>query len=211
MMAAVFSQQYYTPALLTQTTPKNATQEQVAQKDHQTTYQPPTMELSTWGKEAQSFEDAKDATGISSFATLPSSVPTGLKIASIRTNVSPLANYVSVFYAPAGVTATDNDTFGSIMGAGGMLIIYSEEKVAPEFNQTTWLNELVSEGEGAARLTAINGETAILVDGNQTHEIPSEVLLIYPERDSIKTMTDLMSLSYSSIQLEKIAQSIGTE
>jgi hypothetical protein len=210
IMAALLLQSSYTAAASTSTKPANSLQQQDMQEKNQEPIRrgPGPVELSAWGKETSSFEVAKTATGISGIASLPSSVPDGLKIASIRTNVSPIANFLGVFYTPAGVTANDNDTLERIMSAGGMLVIYSQEKVGPEYNQTKWIDSLISEGYGVRHLSTINGQSAILVDSDQADQIPSEVILIYNEDDSLKTMTDLVSLKYSSSQLAKTAESI---
>ncbi|HVX02033.1 MAG TPA: hypothetical protein VHA09_02665 [Nitrososphaera sp.] len=175
---------------------------------------PPPRELSMWGTEISSFEQAKTATGIpSTFASLPGTVPTGLEIASIRTNTSPGGSYLSVFYTPAGVTAKDSDTFEKVMSSGGMLIVYSQEQMGPKYNQTKFILSFVNEAPTVRHVSTISGlkdATTILVDGNQTRQIPSEVIVIYDQAAAgTKTMTDLVSLKYDSMQLAKVVESLS--
>ena len=207
LAAALLMQSYYTTAVSTSAS-ENSAQQPNVQENNQTIRRPPPSEISMWGNESASIEAARATTGVYGITSLPTHVPEGLKIASIRTSVSPIANFVSVFYTPAGVTAHDNDTAEKIMSAGGMLIIYSEENMGPKFNQTKWLDALVSEGEGVRHLSSINGQTAILVDGNQANQFPSEVLIIHDAVNGTKVMTDLVSLKYSPSQLAEIAESI---
>jgi hypothetical protein len=170
---------------------------------------PPPMGLAAWGSVSSSFEVARSAANLS-FASLPTHLPAGLELRSVRTNISQDAKYLSVFYTPEGVTANDNDYFENIMASGGMLILYSQQRLGPTYDQGTWIENFIDEGSGSRHLGTINGRTAIISDGSisQTYRTSHVTILHNHAENQVEDMVELVSTKYNSTELVEIAESL---
>lgn len=171
---------------------------------------PPPMGLAAWGSESSSFEAARSAADLS-FASLPTYLPAaGLELRSVRTNISQDAKYLSVFYTPEGVTANDNDYFENVMASGGMLILYSQQRLGPTYDQGSWIQNFINEEPGIRHLETINGHTAIISDGpvSQTYHTSHVIVLYNHAENQIGDMVELVSMKYNSTELVEVAKSL---
>ncbi|HVX02264.1 MAG TPA: hypothetical protein VHA09_03855 [Nitrososphaera sp.] len=191
---------------------QDATQPSVAASADDVPYSkarlPPPMPLvNTQGIQVSSFAQAKNQTGFATAPALPATkVPTGLDLASIRIRTSaadPQSNIISVFYTPRGVTAADNDTFQGVMAKGGLAIIYSHEPSSQTYDRAKWMEAFVNEAPNARHIENINGSPAIVVEGNPPQGLTHQVFIY-----SGDLQINLVSMTYTSVDLVKIAQSI---
>jgi hypothetical protein len=168
---------------------------------------PPVPLVNTQGNQVSSFAQAKNQTGFAMAPALPATaVPAGLDLASIRIRTSvedPQSNIISVFYTPSGVTASDSDTFQGVMAKGGLAIIYSHEPSSPTYDRAKWMEAFVNEAPNARHIENINGSPAIVVEGNPPQGLTHQVFIYSGE-----LQINLVSMTYTSADLVKIAQSI---
>jgi hypothetical protein len=166
---------------------------------------PPPREWSIWGQDVSSINRAIESTDLSG-VVLPTYVPEGFKIASIRPSVSEDGNsrFVAVVYAPEGVTARDEDTFEGVMENGGVLMLYSHQVVGEKYNQTRHLEKMIEQGKGVRTLTTVNGYPAIVAQGDSELGITSSVVVYGDDNNLI----DIVSLKQKTDTLLKIAQSV---
>ncbi|HXG08075.1 MAG TPA: hypothetical protein VNI77_12205, partial [Nitrososphaera sp.] len=138
---------------------------------------PPPMPLSGWGPKLQSFDEAKESSGLATIS-LPTRVPSEVAFDSARVLSSPgdSTSIVTVFYTPKGVTADDTTTFQDIMSNGGIAIVYAKESVSPEFDRDKWMEDFVNEAPEVRRIVDINNTPAVVNMGNMDQEITAQVL-----------------------------------
>lgn len=164
---------------------------------------PPPMPLTAWGARIESFELAKVSVGIDS-ASLPSEIPSKLRLDSARIQTDGSTKLMTVFYTPEGVIANDTSTFQGIMSNGGLAIVYSIESLSPEFDREAWIKAFVSEEPNVRRIETINGMQAIINTGNPDQGITYQVLFWKGDMQ-----INLVSLKYTDTELMEIAKTIA--
>ncbi|MCS6767390.1 MAG: hypothetical protein RMJ59_00290 [Candidatus Nitrosocaldus sp.] len=88
----------------------------------------PLLQWKMFGEEVESFDAAKQITGLLEYK-LPSYIPDGLKLASIRAIDLDEAGQIYVIYAPEGVTAGDDDLTHDTLEKGALIIIYAKGRL----------------------------------------------------------------------------------
>lgn len=167
---------------------------------------PPPMRLvDSHGSDVATLDRAKTETGFSQAPSLPTDIPAGLQVGSLRVRTSDniQENLITVFYVPGEVTASDNDSFESVMTNGGIAIIYSHEPTSKDYDRATWMKLFVDEAPDVRGIRDINGNPAIVVQGNPPLGLTHQVYIY-----SGDMQVNLVSMKYAPEELAKIAQSI---
>ncbi|MCS7140909.1 MAG: hypothetical protein NZ888_01820 [Candidatus Nitrosocaldus sp.] len=144
----------------------------------------PLLQWKMFGEEVESFDAAKQITGLLEYK-LPSYIPDGLKLASIRAIDLDEAGQIYVIYAPEGVTAGDDDLTHDTLEKGALIIIYAKGRLGMDFDKGSFMKDLVREtneaaGKEIAYITSINGHDAIAVKGDPVNKMLS-IVYIYPK------------------------------
>ncbi len=166
---------------------------------------PPPVPLIDSHGPAFPFGQAMVATGFKS-ASLPSQVPNGLNLDSVRVKASGNVetSFITAFYTPDGVKAADSNTFEDVMRGGGIAVIYAHEPTSPTYDQAKWMKEFVADAPDVRRIETVNGHPAIAVTGNPDKGLTYQVYIY--EGD---LQINLVSLKYTDTDLLKIAGSIA--
>jgi len=160
---------------------------------------PPARELSMWGENATSFDDAKKIVGFSTI-NIPSTIPTGLTLKNIRVlqNEDKSFKLLTLIYAPEEVSTTDRDTFEDVMENGGMFALYSYEKTGTSFSWDKWSREFASENPSMRKVTPLDGRQAVVVNGDVAKNLNTQVFI---HSNSDDTMLNLVSLMHDETEL----------
>lgn len=162
---------------------------------------PPSMPLSMFGQKASSFEEAKIQTGLSK-ASLPTYVPNGLVLESIRTNDVNTYNEITVIYAPPNIETVSESTIEQSIEQG-LVITYAQEDTESNFNWNEFVDRQVREAPEVRSSVMIDGHKAMLIQNNPDLLWPYEVRLIVDDQQ-----IHLVSMYSDTAELEKVLSSM---
>lgn len=160
---------------------------------------PAPRELSMWGQNATSFDDAKKTVGFTTI-NMPLIVPADLTLKNIRVLQSEDQSFklLTLIYAPEKVSTSDRDTFEDVMENGGMFALYSYEEKSPSFSWDKWSSDFASKKPTIRNVMPLNDQQALVVKGDVAKKINTQIF-IHSNSDDI--MLNLVSLKHDETEL----------
>ena len=162
---------------------------------------PPPMALSEFGQKVVSFQDAKDATGLGK-AVLPTYVPNGLTLESIRKLSEGPRNEITAVYAPEAAKTTDSSLMTKSIEDGLVITIVKDNTwTATGWNE--YVRQQVEEAPDVRSSVTINGNEVMLLQNNPTYGIPYGTKVWVDGQQIV-----LYSQALNTSELQKVASSM---
>lgn len=161
--------------------------------------------LEQFGNKFASFDEAKLSVGMTK-AVLPSYVPTGIQLDSIRTQVNEAGNEITAIYVPQNtISAIEKSghipTYENVIADG--MTINIKANAGPSSDWESIVDFRVKEAPDVRSSTTIGNVKAVLIKGTPEYGWPSQVRIVYDDQYIM-----LSSLKHDTVELEKVLRSM---
>lgn len=161
--------------------------------------------LEQLGTKFTSFDDAKQSVGMTK-AVLPSHIPTGIQLDSIRTQVNEAGNEITAIYVPQNTISTIEKsghvpTYEDVIADG--MTVNIKANAGPSSDWESIVDFRVKEAPDVRSSITIGNVKAILIKGTPEYGWPSQARIVYDDQYIM-----LSSLKHDTVELEKVLRSM---
>lgn len=161
--------------------------------------------LEQFGTKFTSFDEAKQFVGMTN-AVLPSYIPGGIQLDSIRTQVNEAGNEITAIYVPQNTISTIEKsghipTYENVISDG--MTVNIKANAGPSSDWEDIVNFRVKEAPDVRSSTTIGNVKAMLIKGTPEYGWPSQARIVYDDQYIM-----LSSLKHDTVELEKVLRSM---
>lgn len=166
---------------------------------------PRSIDLEQLGTKHASFDQAKQSVGMPN-AVLPSYVPDGILLDSVRTQLNEAGNEITAIYVQKNALKTivesgHSPTYEDIIANGMTVNIKANAGSSSDWESI--VDFRVNEAPDVRSSTTIGNVKTILIKGTPEYGWPSEARIVYGDQYIM-----LSSVKYNTVELEKVLRSM---